>query len=53
MNRYHDQSKSYKGQHLIVADLQAQEFTVKVGTWQHPSRHGAEVELFTSLSEGC
>jgi hypothetical protein len=43
MKRYHDQCKSYKGQHLIGLVYM---FSVSVHynqgrTWQHPDRHGS------------
>ena len=56
VNRHHDQGKSYKGQHLIEAGLQAQKFSPfsSRGAWQHPGRHGAGGgESFTFSSEGC
>jgi hypothetical protein len=53
VNRYYDQGKSYKGQHLIEADLQVQSIIIKVGAWQHPGRHCAgRAESSTSSSEG-
>ena len=42
VNRHHDQGHSCKGQHFIGAGLQVQRSVIiKVGTWQHPGRHGA------------
>ena len=43
MKRHHDQSNSYKGQHLIGACLQVQRFSPLSSsqeTWQCPDRHG-------------
>jgi hypothetical protein len=55
MNRYHDQGKSYKGQHLTGAGLQVQRFSPVSSrlTWQHPGRHGrGRAESSTSSSKG-
>jgi hypothetical protein len=33
---------------------EVQSIIIKVGSWQHPGRHGAgEAESFASLFEGC
>ena len=51
---YHDQDKSYKGQHLIGTGLQVQSIIIKVGVQQHLGCHGAgRGEGSTSSSEGC
>ena len=44
MNRHHNHSKSYKGQHLIGVDLQVQRFNglvIKARAGHYPGRHGA------------
>ena len=49
MNSHHNQSNSYKGQHLIRAGLQVQRFS----PWQHTGTHGAGgTESSASPSEG-
>jgi hypothetical protein len=37
-----------------LTGLEVQSIVIKVGTWQHPGRHGAErAESSISSSEGC
>ena len=37
-----------------LTDFEVQSIIIKVGTWQHPGRHGAGgAESSTSSSEGC
>jgi hypothetical protein len=37
VNRYYDQGKSYKGQHLIGAGLQVQRFSPLSSRWEQGS----------------
>jgi hypothetical protein len=50
-------SRQLLGQHLAGGWLRASEIQsiiIKVGSWQHPGRHGASrAESSTFLSEGC
>ena len=43
MNRYHDQGNSYKDniELGLAYSSEVQPIIIKVGTWQHPGRHGA------------
>ena len=53
-NRHYDQGKSYKGQHLIGADLHVPRFSliIKAGTCKHQGRYGAGIaESSTSSFE--
>jgi len=53
MNRHQD--KSYKEQHSMgPTGSEVQSIIIKVGTWQHPGRHGAGgAESSTSSCVGC
>jgi hypothetical protein len=42
VNRYHDQGKSYKGQHLIGAGLQVQRFS-PLSSWWEPGSIQADM----------
>jgi hypothetical protein len=54
MKRHHNNSISYKGQHLTGAGLQFQKFSPlsQQETWQHKDRHDAGAESSTSYSTG-
>ena len=56
MKRHHDHSNSYKGKHLIGADLQFQRFSPlssRWEAWQHAGKHGSQrAEISTSWSIG-
>jgi hypothetical protein len=58
VNRYHDQGKTYKGQHLIGAGLQVQRFSPLSSRQEHGSIqagiHGAGgAESSAPSPEGC
>jgi hypothetical protein len=44
LRRHHDQSNSYKGQHLIGSSLQVQRFSPlsRQEAWQNTGRHGTK-----------
>ena len=53
LKRHHDQGNSYKGQHLIGADLQVQRFsplTSRWKAWQDTGRHGTAGRVESSIS---
>jgi hypothetical protein len=57
VSRHHDQGNSYIGTTFNwgwLTGSKIQSIIIKVGTWQHPDRHGAGgAESSTSSSEGC
>ena len=44
VNRYHDQGKSYKKQHLLGAGLQVQRFSPLSSRWEHGSIQAGMVQ---------
>jgi hypothetical protein len=48
VNRHHDQGKSYKGQHLIVAGLQDQRFSSVSSRQEHCSIQAGMVQQWLS-----
>jgi hypothetical protein len=56
VDRHHDQGNFYEDNINWgwLTGLEVQSIIIKVGTWQHPGRHGAgEDESSPSSSEGC
>ena len=53
MKKHHDHSNSYKGKHLIGADLQRFSPLLLREAWQHAGRHYAGEVAESSVSESA